>query len=137
MKKFLLVAVLAILVSCETISKKNNDKDDVKFAEELATKFYKELMNGDTLKIHNYIDKSIPKEEFQNLVNKNYSQYGKILKADVKTTNTFSLAKNEINESEYKIEMEVTYEKFKTLEYLLFNKNNNSEVYLQKYLVQN
>ena len=52
MKKILLVAVLAILASCETISKKNNDKEDVKFAEELATKFYKELMNGDTLKIH-------------------------------------------------------------------------------------
>ena len=137
MKKILLVAVLAILASCETITKKNNDSEDVKFAEELATKFYKELMSGDTLKIHSYIDKSIPKEEFQNLVNKNYSQYGKILKADVKTTKTFSMAKNELNESEYKIEMEVTYEKFKTLEYLLFIKNNKSEVYLQKYLVQN
>lgn len=91
MKKILLVAVLAILASCETITKKNNDTEDVKFAEELATKFYRELMNGDTLKIHNYIDKSIPKEEFQNLVNKNYSQYGKILKADVKTTDRKSV----------------------------------------------
>ena len=108
MKKILLVAVLAILASCETISKKNNDKEDVKFAEELATKFYKELMNGDTLKIHNYIDKSIPKEDFQNLINENNSQYGKILNVDIKSTNTFNITKNGLNESEYKIEVEIT-----------------------------
>jgi hypothetical protein len=135
MKKILLVAVLAIIASCEKITTKNN-APDIEFAEELATKFYEEIINGDTLKIYNYIDKSIPKEDFQNLINENNSQYGKILNVDIKSTNTFNITKNGLNESEYKIEVEITYEKFKTLEYLLFTKNNN-EVLLQKYLVQN
>ena len=137
MRKILLVAVLAIIASCEKITTKNNAPEDIEFAEELATKFYEEIINGDTLKIYNYIDKSIPKEDFQNLINENNSQYGKILNVDIKSTNTFNITKNGLNESEYKIEVEITYEKFKTLEYLLFTKNNNNDVYLQKYLVQN
>jgi len=40
MKKILLVAVLAIIASCEKITTKNNAPEDIEFAKELATKFY-------------------------------------------------------------------------------------------------
>ena len=61
MKKYLLV-LLFLSFACERKEVRINDELDSKYAKELATKFYKELSNLDTLKIYNYLDISINNE---------------------------------------------------------------------------
>ncbi|WP_026724378.1 hypothetical protein [Flavobacterium sasangense] len=135
MKKILLVAVLAILASCENITTKNNAPEDIEFAKELATKFYEELSNKDTTKISSYLDKSIPKEELGKLVKKNLQDYGEIIKVDINKTQTSSVTKNDVNETKYSMEILTIYQKGKTLDEISFTKDNNKGITLNSYLV--
>lgn len=135
MKKVFLLGLLTFFIGCDTIESKKNAVEDVKLGEEMANKFYNELIQNDTLKIVEYLDKTVPKEDFYNLINKNQSSYGKLSKHNINKIETSSLSKNGLKSTEYKIEAIVNYEKSNCLEYLLFTKDENGNIELNKYLV--
>ena len=135
MKKYLFIISVFIL-SCERKEVKNNSGEDVKFAKVLATNFYKELSDLDTLKIYNYLDNSIPKNELHKLIEKNNTEYGSIKKVDIKNIITNDIILNNRSEIKYEIHVLVLYDKVKCNETVSFIKRNNESAKLEGYLTQ-
>lgn len=135
MKKYLLV-LLFLSIACERKEIRNNDESDVKFAEVLATKFYKELSNLDTLKIYNYLDVSIPKKILHKLIVKNNEDFGDITKVDITNVSTNYTNVDDKVEIKYEIKNLVVYEKVKCEETISFIKRNKENVKLEGYQYQ-
>lgn len=136
MKKILLLISIVILSSCERTVTKNNSEEDIKQATKLATKFYKELSEIDTLKIFDYLDESIPTKDVSKLIQKNIKDYGQINKVDIKNTSTNNVTVNDKNETKYTIETIVIYEKSKNIETLSLTKKNKDKIKITGYLTQ-
>jgi hypothetical protein len=135
MKKYLLV-LLFLSIACERKEIRINDESDSKYAKELATKFYKELSNLDTLKIYNYLDVSIPKETLHKLIVRNNKDFGDITKVDITNISTNYTDINDIVEVKYEIKNLVVYEKVKCEETISFIKRNKENVKLEGYQYQ-
>ena len=135
MKKYLLV-LLFLSFACERKEVRINDESDSKYAKELATKFYKELSNLDTLKIYNYLDISISKNGLRKLIVKNNKDYGGITKVDIINISTNYTNINEDVEVKYEIINLVIYEKVKCEETISFFKKNKENVKLEGYLTK-
>lgn len=135
MKKYLLV-LLFLSFACERKEVRINDESDSKYAKELATNFYKELSNLDTLKIYNYLDASIPKKDLHKLIVKNNEDYGNITKVDVANVLTNYTNIDDKVEVKYEIKNLVIYEKVKCQETISFIKRNNENVKLEGYHCQ-
>ncbi len=135
MKKYLLV-LLFLSFACERKEVRINDELDSKYAKELATKFYKELSNLDTLKIYNYLDISIPKKNLHKLIVKNNKDFGNITKVDIINISTNYTNINEAVEVKYDIKNLVIYEKVKCEETISFYKKNKENVKLKGYLTK-
>ena len=135
MKKYLLV-LLFLSIACERKEVRINDESDTKYAKELAANFYKELSNLDTLKIYNYLDTSIPKEDVRKLVVKNNKDFGNITKVDIANVSTNYTNINEQIEVKYEVINLVIYEKVKCEETISFVKRNKENVKLEGYLTK-
>jgi hypothetical protein len=135
MKKYLLV-LLFLSIACERKEVRINDESDSKCAKELATKFYKELSNLDTLKIYNYLDISIPKKDLHKLIVKNNKDFGNITKVDIINVSTNYTNINEVVEVKYDIKNLVIYEKVKCEETISFIKKDKKDVKLEGYLTK-
>lgn len=135
MKKYLLV-LLFLSFACERKEVRINDELDSKYAKELATKFYKELSNLDTLKIYNYLDISIPKKNLHKLIVKNNKDFGNITKVDIINISTNYTNINEAVEVKYDIKNLVIYEKVKCEETISFYKKNKENVKLEGYITK-
>jgi hypothetical protein len=135
MKKYLLV-LLFLSIACERKEVRINDESDSKYAKELATKFYKELSNLDTLKIYNYLDISIPKKDLHKLIVKNNKDFGNITKVDIINVSTNYTNINEAVEVKYDIKNLVIYEKVKCEETISFIKKDKKDVKLEGYLTK-
>lgn len=131
-----LVTLILFFVSCDKKSTINNSEEDIKRGQELASKFYKELSENDTLKINNYLDKSISSADFGKLVKNNLKNYGVIQKVDIKKTETSNITFNENIEINYILEIYVEYEKSKNIEKISFVKKNDEPIKLDGYLTQ-
>ena len=77
MKNYLLLFIL-LFISCERKETRNNSDEDVKEAKQLTAKFYEELRVLDTLKIYQYLDKTVPKKDVGKLFVRNNNEYGNI-----------------------------------------------------------
>jgi hypothetical protein len=127
---------LFLSIACERKEVRINDESDSKYAKELATKFYKELSNLDTLKIYNYLDISIPKKNLHKLIVKNNKDFGNITKVDIINVSTNYTNINEVVEVKYDIKSLVIYEKVKCEETISFIKKDKKDVKLEGYLTK-
>lgn len=135
MKKVYLLFILISIYSCEQIVTKENDKQDIELANKVSTNFYNQIIENDTLSIFNKLDSSINKDEFAELINANKKDFGNILKVDIVKTNTIRVVKNNMTNLDYKIELNVEYEKNECTEYLMYIGESEDKLVLNKYLI--
>lgn len=136
MNKILVLISFIVFSSCERRVITNNSEEDMAIATKVATKFYKELSETDTLRIFTYLDESIPRKDLSKLIQKNIKDYGQINKVDIKKTSTTNVSINDKNEIKYTIETIVIYDKSKNLETLSLTKMDNDKVKITGYLTQ-
>lgn len=135
MKKYLL-GLFFLSIACQRKEVRINDESDAKYAKDLATKFYKELSDLDTLKIYSYLDVSIPKESFHKLIVKNNNDFGEITKVDITNVSTNYINIDNSIEVSFQVKTLVVYEKVKCQETVSFIKKNKETVKLEGYLFQ-
>ena len=137
MKKSIILFLILILFSCESTTIKNNSSEDIEKAKKLTNNFYEDLEKNDTILIYNYLDHSISKVEFNKLIVTNNKEFGHIKEIKIVSIDTKSIITKNSIKSDYKISIDVMYEKTNVLEYLLFEKTNSTDFKLSKYLIQN
>jgi hypothetical protein len=135
MKNYLLLFIL-LFISCERKETRNNSDEDVKEAKQLTAKFYEELRVLDTLKIYQYLDKTVPKKDVGKLFVRNNNEYGNINNTEIKDISTTTVILNTNSDSKYRIEVVVLYDKMKCIETVSFTKKNNESAKLEGYLTQ-
>lgn len=126
-------SILVLILSCDKKKTEINSDKDVEKARELATNFYKDLSENDTLKIFGYLDKNITSLDFGNFFRKNLKDNGTIQRVDIKKTKTTNVNFNDNIEINYVLEIYVEYEKSKNIEVVTFIKRNEDPIKLDGY----
>lgn len=117
MKKILLLLTIILVISCEhKIVTRNNDPNDIKDAEKELSEIYKLIVAGDTLNLKKRF-KDGTWADFKNALDKTKTLNGEILKAQNFRIQTVVKQNNDEKPfKRYEYEVNVTYEKGKTIE---------------------
>ncbi|MGX7668774.1 hypothetical protein [Flavobacterium pedocola] len=117
MKKILPLLFIILLMSCEhKIVTRNNNPNDIKDAEKELSKVYELIAAGDTLNLKNRF-KDGKWADFKKILEKTKTLNGEILKVQNSRIQTVVKKNNEEKPfKRYEYEVNVTYEKGKTIE---------------------
>lgn len=132
MKKYLLL-VYVVAISCQQTITTNNSENDVKIAEEITNNLYKDLTKLDTLKIYDYLDTSISKNELSGLISEKFEDFGNIKSFEILSTETKSTVIDNYSQTIYRLTALVTYDKGQFIEKINFKKIDNNEPKLTGY----
>ncbi|HLF53343.1 hypothetical protein [Flavobacterium sp.] len=132
--KIYLIILIILTISCQKKEIVRNSKEDIENAEALTKEFYEDLSKQDALKIYSYLDKTISKSEFYDLLKINSLASGLLNKVDINKIETSNEKLNDENMNiEYKIEVTAYYDKGKNIETIGFIKNKSDKFFLFSY----
>lgn len=129
---YLLIVFLTL--SCTNVEMVRNSPEDIKQAEKISAKFYKDLAILDTIKINTYLRNDINSNIFNNDIKKIYSKSGYITQVDINKTETIEEIVNGIYlHTIYKLELTVNYDDNIHIETLGFEKKSDDRILLYSY----
>ena len=132
MKKYLLL-VYVVAISCQQTITTNNSENDVKIAKEITNNLYKDLTKLDTLKIYDYLDTSISKNELSGLISEKFEDFGNIKSFELLSSETKSTVIDNYSQTIYRVTALVTYDQGQFIEKINFKKIDNNEPKLAGY----
>ena len=136
MKLIKLLIFCYFVAACNSYVERVNDQDDVKTAEILVNGFYRSVERGKYDEVYDNYDKDLDLQDLKLTFKKKDSLFGKLISTSILNIQTQYVKEADSISTEYFAEVEVHYERGKSLETLGFLKTDKKDKVLRSYYLR-